>query len=86
MAPQTRSDMTRAEFERLVVETIMLIPKGFRREMKNLALVIEEEPSSELLEGMEIEEHYWRGGTLGNDETDEDDAGAAAERRGTGGG
>ena len=47
--------MTRAEFERLVVEAIMLIPKRFRREMKNLALVVEEEPSTELLEEMEIE-------------------------------
>jgi predicted Zn-dependent protease with MMP-like domain len=47
--------MTRAEFERLVVEAVTLIPKRFRREMKNLALVVEEEPSRELLEEMEIE-------------------------------
>jgi predicted Zn-dependent protease with MMP-like domain len=47
--------MTRAKFERLVVEAIMLIPKRFRREMKNLALVVEDEPSPELLEEMEIE-------------------------------
>ena len=47
--------MTRAEFERLVVEAVMLIPKRFRREMKNLALVVEEAPSAELLEEMEIE-------------------------------
>ena len=47
--------MTRAEFERLVVEAITLIPRRFRREMKNLALVVEEEPSAELLEEMEIE-------------------------------
>ena len=47
--------MTRAEFERLVVEAVMLIPKRFRREMKNLALVVEEEPSADLLEEMEIE-------------------------------
>ena len=33
----------------------MLIPKRFRREMKNLALVVEDEPSPELLEEMEIE-------------------------------
>jgi len=33
----------------------MLIPKRFRREMKNLALAVEEEPSAELLEEMEIE-------------------------------
>jgi predicted Zn-dependent protease with MMP-like domain len=47
--------MTRAEFERLVVEATALIPKRFRREMKNLALVVEDEPSPELLEDMEIE-------------------------------
>ena len=47
--------MTRAEFERLVAEAVELIPTRFRREMKNLALVVEEEPSPELLEEMEIE-------------------------------
>ena len=47
--------MTRAAFERLVIEAVMLIPRRFRREMKNLALVVEEEPSPELLEEMEIE-------------------------------
>jgi len=47
--------MTRAAFERLVAEAVMLIPARFRREMKNLALVVEEEPSAELLEEMEIE-------------------------------
>ena len=41
--------MTRAEFERLVVEATTLIPKRFRREMKNLAVVVEDEPSPELL-------------------------------------
>ncbi len=47
--------MTRAEFERLVAEAVDLIPKRFRREMKNLALVVEDAPSAELLEDMEIE-------------------------------
>ena len=47
--------MTRAAFERLVSEAILLIPKRFRREMKNLAIVVEDEPSLELLEEMEIE-------------------------------
>jgi predicted Zn-dependent protease with MMP-like domain len=47
--------MTRAAFERLVAEAVTLIPARFRREMKNLALVVEEEPSAELLEEMEIE-------------------------------
>jgi predicted Zn-dependent protease with MMP-like domain len=47
--------MTRAEFERLVAEAVALIPRRFRREMKNLALVVEDAPSAELLAEMEIE-------------------------------
>jgi predicted Zn-dependent protease with MMP-like domain len=47
--------MTRARFERLVAEAVTLIPRRFRREMKNLALVVEEEPSEELLDEMDIE-------------------------------
>jgi len=46
--------MTREKFERLVVEAITLIPKRFRREMKNLALVVEDEPGIALLEEMDI--------------------------------
>ena len=47
--------MTRREFERLVAEAVTLIPARFRREMKNLSLVVEDEPSPELLAEMEIE-------------------------------
>ena len=47
--------MTRKEFERLVDEAVASIPADFRREMRNLALVIEDEPSAELLAEMEIE-------------------------------
>ena len=47
--------MTRAAFERLVVEAIALIPKRFRREIRNLALIVEDEPSLALLDEMEIE-------------------------------
>jgi predicted Zn-dependent protease with MMP-like domain len=47
--------MKRREFEKLVAEAVTLIPARFRREMKNLALVVEDEPSPELLEEMEIE-------------------------------
>ncbi len=32
-----------------------MIPKRFRREMKNLAVVVEDEPSRDLLDDMEIE-------------------------------
>ena len=47
--------MTREQFQRLVVEAVALIPKRFRREMKNLALVVEDEPAPELLAEMDIE-------------------------------
>jgi predicted Zn-dependent protease with MMP-like domain len=47
--------MTRERFQQLVVEAITLIPKRFRREMKNLALVVEDEPDQALLDEMEIE-------------------------------
>lgn len=47
--------MTNAEFEQLVKEAVQGIPRRFRRHMRNVAIVIEEEPSSDLLEEMEIE-------------------------------
>ena len=55
MIRRPRRPVTRVEFERLVVEAIELIPARFRREMNNLALVIEDAPSRELLEEMDIE-------------------------------
>jgi predicted Zn-dependent protease with MMP-like domain len=47
--------MTRHAFEKLVAEAVTLIPARFRREMKNLALVVEDQPEPRLLEEMEIE-------------------------------
>ena len=47
--------MTRAAFERLLVEAITLIPEHFRREMKNIVLVVEDEPGPDLLDEMGIE-------------------------------
>jgi predicted Zn-dependent protease with MMP-like domain len=47
--------MTRAAFGRLVTEAVMLIPLRFRRAIGNLALIVEDEPSAELLASMEIE-------------------------------
>jgi predicted Zn-dependent protease with MMP-like domain len=47
--------VTRENFQRLVFEAITLIPKRFRREMKNLALVVEDEPAPDLLAEMEVE-------------------------------
>jgi predicted Zn-dependent protease with MMP-like domain len=47
--------MTRERFTQLVEEALAEIPRRFRREMKNVAVVVEDEPSQELLDEMEIE-------------------------------
>ena len=47
--------MTKQRFQRLVEEALEDIPPRFRREMKNVAVVVEDEPSPEILEEMEIE-------------------------------
>jgi predicted Zn-dependent protease with MMP-like domain len=47
--------MTRERFERLVEEALRGIPKQFRDAMRNVAVVVEDEPSPELLEEMEIQ-------------------------------
>jgi predicted Zn-dependent protease with MMP-like domain len=48
--------MTRKEFERLVEFALKSIPKRFRDNMQNIAVVVEDAPSPELLAEMEIEE------------------------------
>ena len=47
--------MSRAEFERLVADALAGIPRRFRDAMSNIAIVVEDEPSRELLREMEIE-------------------------------
>jgi len=47
--------MRRADFERLVEEALLEIPRRFRKAMTNVAVVVEEEPPPDLLEEMEIE-------------------------------
>jgi predicted Zn-dependent protease with MMP-like domain len=47
--------MARARFERLVEAALKTIPGRFRREIKNVAVIVEDEPSEELLEEMGIE-------------------------------
>jgi predicted Zn-dependent protease with MMP-like domain len=46
--------MRREAFARLVEEALNEIPRRFRAEMKNVAVVVEDEPSPALLEEMEI--------------------------------
>jgi predicted Zn-dependent protease with MMP-like domain len=45
----------RARFEQLVAEALASVPRRFRDAMQNIAIVVEDEPSRELLEQMEIE-------------------------------
>jgi predicted Zn-dependent protease with MMP-like domain len=45
----------RKRFEQLVAEALASVPRRFRVAMKNIAIVVEDEPSSELLDEMEIE-------------------------------
>ena len=46
--------MTREHFDRLVARAVRGIPKRFRDEMDNIAVVVEDRPSPELLEEMEL--------------------------------
>ncbi len=47
--------MQREKFENLVADALASIPRRFREAIKNLAIVVEDEPSRDLLREMEIE-------------------------------
>jgi predicted Zn-dependent protease with MMP-like domain len=47
--------MRRKAFEQRVQDALATIPTHFREAMKNLAIVVEDEPSPDLLEEMEID-------------------------------
>jgi len=47
--------MHRADFTRLVEEALLQIPRRFRKAMKNVAVVVEDDPPPHLLEELEIE-------------------------------
>jgi predicted Zn-dependent protease with MMP-like domain len=47
--------MTRAQFERSVADALATIPRRFRDAMRNIAIVVEDEPDPDLLREMEIE-------------------------------
>ena len=53
--PASASPVERKKFERLVADALATIPRRFRNAMKNLAIVVEDEPSRELLREMDIE-------------------------------
>jgi predicted Zn-dependent protease with MMP-like domain len=45
----------RSQFEKHVADALASIPQRFRKAMKNIAIVVEDEPSPDLLAEMEIE-------------------------------
>jgi predicted Zn-dependent protease with MMP-like domain len=45
----------RANFEAIVADALRSIPRDFREAMRNIAIVVEDEPSRQLLREMEIE-------------------------------
>ena len=47
--------MDRKRFERHVAEALTSIPRNFRDALRNIAIVVEDEPDEELLEEMEVE-------------------------------
>ena len=47
--------MTRARFEQLVADAVLTIPRQFRDRIRNLAIIVEDEPDEALLHEMEIE-------------------------------
>lgn len=47
--------MDRKKFEQLVAEALASIPRRFKKAMHNIAIVVEDEPSPELLREMEID-------------------------------
>jgi len=47
--------MTREAFEQLVADALASLPGRFRTAMRNIAIIVEDEPSNELLEEMEID-------------------------------
>ena len=47
--------LSREQFTRLVEEALTEIPNRFRDEMKNVAVVVEDEPSPQVLDDLEVE-------------------------------
>jgi len=47
--------MTRAEFERLVEQAVAEIPDEFHRCLENVTIVVEDEPSAEVLESVGLD-------------------------------
>lgn len=48
--------MTRDQFRALVEEAIDTIPRRFAREIRNVAIIVEDEPSDEILDELEMDD------------------------------
>ena len=46
--------MKRAQFEKLVSEAIAELPEEFRQRLKNVVVIVEDNPSADLLEQMDV--------------------------------
>ena len=55
MNPSRPLRLSREQFTRLVEEALTEIPRRFRDEMKNVAVVVEDEPSPQVLDDLEVE-------------------------------
>ncbi len=55
MPRRSHPHVPREVFERLVADALAGIPRRFREAMKNIAIVVEDEPAEDLLDEMEIE-------------------------------
>ena len=47
--------MTRRDFEQLVEEALLTIPRRFRKEIRNVAVIVEDEPAPDVLDDLGIE-------------------------------
>ena len=54
--PEVKSklSMKRDQFERVVNEAIAELPEEFRRKLENVIVIVDDRPSSELLDKMEV--------------------------------
>jgi predicted Zn-dependent protease with MMP-like domain len=55
VGPHDNKKMTRERFTELVEEALREIPRRFRTAMKNVAVIVEDEPPPHILQEMEIE-------------------------------
>lgn len=53
-ARRSEKPVERSAFEKLVAEALRSIPRRFRKEMRNIAIIVEDEPSPEVLRELDV--------------------------------